>query len=155
MRTGKRTGPAAALVTAGLAAGIVGLGVLSAGAGDLGAGSFETAPALSCPDAQRVVLPHGVGDALLGSDLTPTQVVNSYVARTAGWTNLHALPATMERPVAGSSPQAVEVDVLDKALNRIGVFVVTKSGSGWVLTRSFECGNPQISRTTVPDRVGP
>src|SRR5690349_18097736 len=121
------SGPVAALATAGLAAGIAGLGIISAGAGDIQMGSFETAPTLSCPTGERLVLPHAVGDHLLDRALTPTQIVNAYVAQTAGWTNDHvAFARTVARKVAQSNPETYEVDVRDRENSRLGVFVVTK-----------------------------
>ena len=117
-------------------------------------GSFETAPTLSCPTGERLVLPHAVGDHLLDRALTPTQIVNAYVAQTAGWTNDHgAFARTVARKVAQSNPETYEVDVRDRENSRLGVFVVTKSDAGFVLMRSYECATPVVKEKTAKERV--
>ena len=125
----------AAAATAGIAvAAFVGLGLVAANAGNVQAG---IAPTLSCPNSDRLILPHGAGDQALGADLTPTQLTNAYVATTPGWTQKHASVArTVERAIAYTNPQQqVEVDVRNAAGSRVAMFVASKADSGWTLTQ--------------------
>jgi hypothetical protein len=140
------TGRVAALVTAGIAAGIVVLGALGANASDIASSpSLETSPSISCPSDARVTIPHTAIEHVFGEGLSPSQIVNSYVQSQDTWTRAFANPLyTTERPLLGSTPSAVEVDVRDMALNRIGVFVVTMGDSGYYLSRSFECGAKKV-----------
>jgi hypothetical protein len=134
---------AAALATAGLAAALLGLGLVAANADIVEYGSLETAPDLICPNADRVLLPHGAADHVLDAALTPAQVAVAYVQANEGWTKDHmSVLNTIERPVAGSAPQQVEVDLRDAANRRLAVFVVTRNGTAWQLTRTFECASP-------------
>lgn len=133
----------AGLATAGLAVVVVGLSLVTANAKDVGTGSFETAPSLTCPNAERSVLPHGAADHVLDAALTPAALANAYVMANEGWTKEHFTALnTTERPVAGTNPQQVEVDLRNAAKHRIATFVVTKSGAGWQLIRTFECAAP-------------
>jgi hypothetical protein len=139
----------AGAITAGLAVVVAGMGLVGAQAYDSSPGSFETAPSITCPGTDEVALVHAAGDQLdfLNANLTPTQVVNSWVLRTAGnWTTTHFNPlGTTEREVANSKTPTSEVDVRDMGMRRIAVFVVTQTGEGWAVTRSYQCATPKIA----------
>lgn len=136
----------AGVATAVAALAIVGMGVTGADAFTSSPSSFETAPALSCPSADRAVAPHTAAEQLVDAGLTATQVANLYVLRSSGWTATHfnAL-GTTERAITGSKTAMKEIDIRDMGMRRIAVFVASNLDGGWVVTRTFECATPKLA----------
>jgi hypothetical protein len=149
----------AAVVTAAGALVLIGMGAFSASAGEGGlkstdgGKSIETAPAVICANGEQSLGP-AVFNATQHVGTSAVEIVNTYIAKTPGWTHDNYNPAYTQAEALTTGANAVtQVDVRDAALRRIAVFTVSAlDGQQSYLSRAYMCSTPVLD--VIPGSAG-